>query len=401
VKVRVFPEFALEPALYQHAQQTDHYNQYKGTSHCFFFFSVTFTKISKSVQIFSMSDSPSKLLLIYTGGTIGMIKDYETNALKAFDFENIKERIPELQLVDCQLDTVSFEKPIDSSDMTPDLWRRIAEIIESRYADHDGFVVLTGTDTMSYTASALSFMLEYLRKPVIFTGSQLPIGDLRTDAKENLITAIQVASAQEKGVPKVQEVALYFEYKLYRANRTTKVSSEQFEAFESPNFPNLAESGVHLTFNDPILRRLKPDEKGKELVVRKEMSSDVVILKLFPGITETTVRHVLSIPGLKGVVLETFGAGNAPTENWFLDCLSEAIQAGIQIVNVTQCVSGSVLQGLYAASSGMKRIGVLSGRDITTESALAKLRYLLTFDFSREEFKTHFERPLRGELSEF
>ena len=348
-----------------------------------------------------MSDSPSKLLLIYTGGTIGMIKDYETNALKAFDFENIKERIPELQLVDCQVETISFEQPIDSSDMTPDLWRRIAEIIESHYADHDGFVVLTGTDTMSYTSSALSFMLEYLRKPVIFTGSQLPIGDLRTDAKENLITAIQVASAQENGVPKVQEVALYFEYKLYRANRTTKVSSEQFEAFESPNFPHLAESGVHLTFNDPILRRLKPDEKGKELVVRKEMSSDVVILKLFPGITETTVRHVLSIPGLKGVVLETYGAGNAPTERWFLDCLSEAIKAGIHIVNVTQCVSGSVLQGLYASSSGMKRIGVLSGRDITTESALAKLRYLLTFGFSREEFKTHFERPLRGELSEF
>lgn len=348
-----------------------------------------------------MADRPSKLLLIYTGGTIGMIKDYETNALKAFDFENIKERIPELQLVDCQLETISFEKPIDSSDMTPELWRRIAEIIESRYHENDGFVVLTGTDTMSYTASALSFMLEYLRKPVIFTGSQLPIGDLRTDAKENLITAIQVASAQEKGEPKIQEVALYFEYKLYRGNRTTKLSSEQFEAFESPNFPHLAESGVHLLFNDPILRRLKPTEEGKELTVRKEMSSDVVILKLFPGITEATVRHVLSVPDLKGVVLETYGAGNAPTEPWFLNCLKEAIQGGIQIVNVTQCVSGSVLQGLYASSSGMKRIGVLSGGDITTESALAKLRYLLTFNFGPDEFKTHFERPLRGELTEF
>lgn len=348
-----------------------------------------------------MADLPSKLLMIYTGGTIGMIKDYETNALQAFDFGNIKERIPELQLVDCQLETISFEQPIDSSDMTPDLWRRIAEIIEFHYTDHDGFVVLTGTDTMSYTASALSFMLEYLRKPVIFTGSQLPIGDLRTDAKENLITAIQVASARDNGSPKIQEVALYFEYKLYRANRTTKVSSEQFEAFESPNFPNLAESGVHLTFNDAILRRLNDSDKRMDLVVRKEMSSDVVILKLFPGITETTVRHVLSIPDLKGVVLETYGAGNAPTETWFLNCLRQAIEAGIHIVNVTQCVSGSVLQGLYASSSEMKRIGVLSGRDITTESALAKLRYLLPFDFSREEFKTHFERPLRGELSEF
>ena len=341
------------------------------------------------------------MLLIYTGGTIGMIKDYETNALKAFDFENIKERIPELQLLDCQLETISFPRPIDSSDMTPDLWRRIADIIESHYSDHDGFVVLTGTDTMSYTASALSFMLEYLRKPVIFTGSQLPIGDLRTDAKENLITAIQVASAQENGSPKIQEVALYFEYKLYRANRTTKVSSEQFEAFESPNFPHLAESGVHLTFNDALLRRLNSADQGKELTVRKEMSSDVVILKLFPGITEATVRHLLSTPGLKGVVLETYGAGNAPTESWFLNCLREAIQGGLQIVNVTQCVSGSVLQGLYASSAEMKRIGVLTGRDITTESALAKLRYLLTFGFSREEFKTHFERPLRGELTEF
>lgn len=348
-----------------------------------------------------MSAQPSKLLLIYTGGTIGMIKDYETNALKAFDFENIKERIPELQLVDCQLETISFEKPIDSSDMNPDLWRRIADIIETHYEDHDGFVVLTGTDTMSYTASALSFMLEYLRKPVIFTGSQLPIGDLRTDAKENLITAIQVASAQKDGAPRIQEVALYFEYKLYRANRTTKLSSEQFEAFQSPNFPHLAESGVHLTFNDPILRRLENKDDGKPLTVRKEMSSDVVILKLFPGITETVVRHVLSIPGLKGVVLETFGAGNAPTDPWFTQRLKEAIDDGIHIVNVTQCVSGSVLQGLYASSSGLKKIGVLSGADITTESALAKLRYLLTFDFGPDEFKTHFERPLRGELSEF
>jgi L-asparaginase len=254
---------------------------------------------------------------------------------------------------------------------------------------------------MSYTASALSFMLEYLRKPIIFTGSQLPIGDLRTDAKENLITAIQVASAHENGSPKIQEVGLYFEYKLYRANRTTKLSSEQFEAFDSPNFPHLAESGVHLTFNDAILRRLSMADNGMDLTVRKEMSSDVVILKLFPGITETTVEHVLSIPGLKGVVLETFGAGNAPTSAWFLNCLREAIKAGVHIVNVTQCVSGSVLQGLYASSSQLKRIGVISGSDITTESALAKLRYLLTFDFSREEFKTHFERPLRGELTEF
>ena len=348
-----------------------------------------------------MDNAPSKLLLIYTGGTIGMIKDYESNALRPFDFENIKERIPELQLVDCQLETISFEKPIDSSDMNPERWARIAEIIEERYDEYDGFVVLTGTDTMSYTASALSFMLEYLQKPVVFTGSQLPIGDLRTDAKENLITAIQVASAQKDGFPRIQEVALYFEYKLYRANRTTKVSSEQFEAFESPNFPHLAESGVHLMFNDPILRRLESRETAKELRVRKDMSSNVVVLKLFPGITQTVVKHLLSIPGLKGVVLETYGAGNASTEPWFLSCLEDAIQRGIHVVNVTQCISGSVLLGHYAASSGMKKMGVVSGRDITTESAVAKLSYLLTFNFGPDEFKTHFERPLRGELTEF
>jgi len=330
-----------------------------------------------------------------------MIRDYQTNALKAFDFESIRDKIPELQLLDCQLESVSFDKPIDSSDMNPDHWRKIAEIIEESYDDLDGFVVLTGTDTMSYTASALSFMLEHLDKPVIFTGSQLPIGDLRTDAKENLITAIQVASAHANGRPRVREVGLYFEYKLYRANRTTKVSSEQFEAFESPNFPQLAESGLHLTFNEDALLRSDVSESGRKLTVRKEMSSDVVILKLFPGITETVVSHILGIPGLKGVILETYGAGNAPTEPWFLKRLSQAIVQGIKVVNVTQCTSGSVLLGLYATSSGLKKMGVIDGKDITTESALAKLRYLLTFGFSKEEFRTHFERPLRGELSEF
>ena len=348
-----------------------------------------------------MQQANPKLLLIYTGGTIGMVKDYKTNALKAFDFERIKDKIPELQLLDCQLKTISFEHPIDSSDMDPGRWKQIAEIIEEGYEEYDGFVILTGTDTMSYTASALSFMLEHLGKPVIFTGSQLPIGDLRTDAKENLITAIQVASARENGKPRVREVGLYFEYKLYRGNRTTKVSSEQFEAFESPNYPHLAESGVHLTFNEDALLRPEDPEAEHPLTVRKEMSSDVVILKLFPGITETVVSHILSIPGLRGVVLETFGAGNAPTAPWFLDCLSRAIDKGVEVVNVTQCTSGSVMLGHYATSSGLKDIGVIDGRDLTTESALAKLRYLLTFNFARSEFRTHFERPLRGEMSEF
>ena len=348
-----------------------------------------------------MKNLDPRLLLIYTGGTIGMVKDYATNALKAFDFESIREKIPELQLLDCQLESVSFDKPIDSSNMDPEHWASIADIIEEAYERFDGFVVLSGTDTMSYTASALSFMLEHLDKPVIFTGSQLPIGDLRTDAKENLITAIQVASAQRDGKPMVREVGLYFEYKLYRANRTTKVSSEQFEAFESPNFPQLAESGVRLSFNEKALLRPEATSGREKLTVRKELSSDVVILKLFPGITETVVTHVLGIPGLKGVILETFGAGNAPTTPWFLDRLASAIDKGVKVINVTQCISGSVLLGHYATSSGLKKIGVIDGKDITTESALAKLRYLLTFDFDKNEFKTHFERPLRGELSEF
>ena len=213
-----------------------------------------------------------------------MVKDYKTNALKAFDFENIKSKIPELKLLDCKIETIALQSPIDSSDMSPEYWLKIAEIIESHYEDIDGFVVLTGTDTMSYTSSALSFMLENLSKPVIFTGSQLPIGDLRTDAKENLITAIQVASAQQNGQAKVQEVGLYFEYKLYRANRTTKVSSEQFEAFESPNYPNLGESGVHLNFNEPWLIRA---DKSKPLMLRKNFDAKVLILKLFPGISES------------------------------------------------------------------------------------------------------------------
>ena len=348
-----------------------------------------------------MKNLDPRLLLIYTGGTIGMVKDYATNALKAFDFESIREKIPELQLLDCQLESVSFDKPIDSSNMDPENWASIADIIEEAYERFDGFVVLSGTDTMSYTASALSFMLEHLDKPVIFTGSQLPIGDLRTDAKENLITAIQVASAQRDGKPMVREVGLYFEYKLYRANRTTKVSSEQFEAFESPNFPQLAESGVRLSFNEKALLRPEATSGREKLTVRKELSSDVVILKLFPGITETVVTHVLGIPGLKGIILETFGAGNAPTTPWFLDRLASAIDKGVKVINVTQCISGSVLLGHYATSSGLKKIGVIDGKDITTESALAKLRYLLTFDFDKNEFKTHFERPLRGELSEF
>jgi L-asparaginase len=343
-----------------------------------------------------MTAKVPKILLIYTGGTIGMVKDYKTNALKAFDFDQIKKKIPELNLLDCIIHTTSFETPIDSSNMNPYYWVQIAEIIERNYKENDGFVVLSGTDTMSYTASAISFMLENLCKPVIFTGSQLPIGDLRTDAKENLITAIQIAAIQENELPKISEVCLYFEYKLYRANRTTKVSAEQFEAFHSPNFPQLGESGVHLNFNNNVLKKAN---KHSELILRKNFDANIVILKIFPGISEQAVKSILEIPDLKGVILETYGAGNAPTIYWFKECIKKAIANKIHVVNVSQCISGSVMLGHYETSNHLKEIGIVNGKDITTESAVAKLKYLLGEKIPFNEFKKTFETPLRGEMN--
>jgi L-asparaginase len=259
----------------------------------------------------------------------------------------------------------------------------------------DGFVVLSGTDTMSYTASAISFMLENLSKPIIFTGSQLPIGDLRTDAKENLITAIQIAATFKNGGPVIGEVCLYFEYKLYRANRTTKVSAEQFKAFHSPNFPQLGESGVHLNFNKRTLSKV---DQGRQLIVRKKVDANIVILKLFPGIQEQVVKCILDIKDLQGVILETYGAGNAPTSKWFIDLLQKTMNKNIPIVNVSQCISGSVEMGQYETSSQLKKIGLVDGKDITTESAVAKLIYLIGVGISSVAFKKVFETPIRGEM---
>ena len=336
------------------------------------------------------------ILLIYTGGTIGMVKDYKTGSLQAFNFDKLLNHIPEINHLNCSIDSVSFEVPIDSSNMNPKNWITIAEIIETNFEKFDGFVVLHGSDTMSYTASAISFMFENLSKPIIFTGSQLPIGDLRTDAKENLITSIEIASAQENGMPVVSEVCLYFEYKLYRANRTTKINAEHFQAFMSPNYPALCESGVHLKFFKQYLQKAP---LHKLLKVRKELNSNIVILKLFPGITQNTVKSILNLEGIKGVILETFGAGNAPSNNWFVSLLKEAIDKGIQIINVTQCAGGSVIMGHYETSVALGEIGVISGYDITTESALAKLMYMLGANIPKNEFKSIFETALRGEIS--
>lgn len=343
-----------------------------------------------------MRNSKATILLIYTGGTIGMVKEYKSNMLKAFNFEKVVEHIPELAQLDCTIESVSFEEPIDSSNMDLSHWVTIATIIETNYNDYDGFVVLHGSDTMSYTSSALSYMLENLAKPVIFTGSQLPIGDLRTDAKENLITSIQIAALQDQQSPVVQEVCLYFENTLFRANRTTKINAEQFEAFASLNYPALAASGVHLKVYKENLIKVK---RAKKLKVRTALDNNVAILKLFPGFNRNLLQGVLGIPDLKALVLETYGAGNATTEPWVLSDLKAAIRNGLHIVNVTQCSGGSVIMGRYETSKELEEMGLINGRDITTEAAITKLMYMLGSEVSHRSFRTIFETSIRGEMT--
>lgn len=353
------------------------------------------------------------ILLIYTGGTIGMMKDPETKALRAFDFSKLLIHIPEIKQLDCKIDTYSFQHPIDSSDMNIEEWRKLGDVIYKNYDDYQGFVVLHGSDTMSYTGSALSFMFENLTKPIILTGSQLPIGDLRTDAKENLITSLQLAIEQENGIPLVQEVCIYFEYQLYRANRTAKMNAEHFEAFNSPNYPPLAISGVHLNIDKNLLwkarvedpafakaeQKTAPFTKTNKMNYRPKLVDQVVLLKLFPGITETVVRAICNINNLKGIILETYGSGNAPTQPWFVKILKEALENDIRIVNVTQCMGGAVVMGKYETSVQLKKIGIVTGKDITTEAALAKMMYLLQHTNTLESFRSYFETSLRGEMT--
>ena len=338
------------------------------------------------------------ILLIYTGGTIGMKQDPETLALKPFNFNQILEEVPELKKFGCRIETLSFDPLIDSSDVQPEFWIKLAAIIKSKYQEYDGFVVLHGTDTMSFTASALSFMFENLAKPVVLTGSQLPIGMLRTDGKENLISSIEIASAADSdGNPMVPEVCIYFESQLYRGNRTTKYNAENFRAFRSANYPVLADVGIHIKYN-PVLIRY-PENPSAELKVSEKLCTDVAVLKIFPGITPAVVDAILNMEGLKGVVLETFGSGNAPTAEWFVNRIKDAVHRGIIVLNVTQCHAGKVDMDAYATGVALKNEGVISGYDSTTEAALTKMFFVLGQAKSKEEVKALLESDLRGEIT--
>lgn len=335
------------------------------------------------------------ILVIYTGGTIGMHIDNETGALVPVDFDEISKEIPALQDYNILIDSWSFNPPIDSSNMDIPFWITIARVIEEKYEEYDGFVVLHGSDTMAYTASALSFMLENLNKPVIFTGSQLPMGMLRTDGRDNFIASILIASEREEDTPKVPEVAIYFENQLFRANRTFKYNAENFMAFRSGNYPELAKAGIDINYNEKYIAR----PNFKKLKVHTSLETNIALLQLYPGINKNVVQSILDIPDLKGLVIKTYGAGNAPTSDWFFESIKEAIDNGLQIVNVSQCPVGRVEMGKYQTSLELERIGLISGLDITTESALAKMMYLLGRQVPHKTFPSLFQTSLRGEIS--
>ena len=341
-------------------------------------------------------DYPS-VLLIYTGGTIGMIENPVTGALEAFNFDQLQENVPELKRFNYKISSYQFNPPIDSSDMEPVLWAQLVEIINHNYDKFDGFVILHGTDTMAYTASALSFMLEDLNKPVILTGSQLPIGVLRTDGKENLITAVEIAAARfPDGKPIVPEVCIFFENHLLRGNRTTKINAENFNAFRSYNYPTLATAGIHIKYE---FDRIKKADSTKPLNPHYFYDTNILILTLFPGIQESVIKQVLSTPGLKAVVLKTYGSGNAPQKPWFIQLLKEATKKGIVIINISQCQTGMVEMGRYETGLHLLDAGVISGYDATVECVLTKLMFLLGHGLSTEEITEAMKRPMAGEFT--
>lgn len=338
-----------------------------------------------------------RVLIIYTGGTIGMVQNPTTGAHEPLDFGHLVSHVPELQNVPVSFQTLQFDPPLDSSNMNPDLWSHIVHLIADNYEGYDGFVVLHGTDTMAYTASALSYMLQGLSKPVILTGSQLPIGVLRTDGKENLITSIEIAAAKDRiGQAMVPEVCIYFQGSLLRGNRSKKLSSEEFHAFSSPNYAALARVGVHITWAHhhinyaPLSMKLRPCYN---------MSTDVAVLRLFPGINKMTVESILNIPSVRGVVMETYGAGNAMTYDWFLEALEKAVKRGVVVVNVTQCLGGSVEMGIYETGNRLSMAGVIGSGDMTTEATIVKLMFLLGQGFSQREVEEKMQQNLAGERS--
>ena len=341
-------------------------------------------------------NSKKSVLLIYTGGTIGMIRRESDGSLIPLELNNMYHYLPVLESLPVKIDLVSMENIIDSSDMNPEFWKDLVEIIESNYLKYDGFVILHGSDTMAYTASVLSFMLENLNKPVILTGSQLPLGMVRSDGRENLINSIEVAAAYDEDTALVPEVAICFENRIFRGNRTSKINAENFNAFISGNYPLLGEIGVKIKFNNSFIA--KPSFRN--LKVHKDLSSRVGILKLFPGMPDAYTRPVLLQEDLDVIILETFGSGNAPTTSSFVKTIHEAVSTGKVLFNVTQCKGGMVEMGKYAASLPLMNLGVVSGNDITTEAAIAKAMFLLGQGYKENELATMLQKPLRGEMNQ-
>lgn len=344
-----------------------------------------------------MVDVNSHVLLIYTGGTIGMVENPQTGFLESFDFEHLNSHIPELQRFQFQVDHIVFDPVIDSSNIHPGHWQKMVSTIEDHYDDYDGFVILHGTDTMAYTASALSFMIENLTKPIVLTGSQLPIGKLRTDAKENLITALEIAADKDSfGFPVVPEVTIFFQDYLVRGNRSSKINADNFNAFRSFNYPYLAKSGIQIRYDEKVI--LQPDYDKKPRF-HYHLDSRIVVLRLFPGIDQTTVEAILNIEGIKAVILETYGSGNAPMSTWFLDAIRDAVKREIIIVNITQCEIGNVNMQRYETGLELLKAGVVSGFDSTVEAAITKLMFLIGHNYDKEDIKVRMRVPLAGEIT--